>query len=231
MPEISLVTPFPLRSIPRIWSWIEASRHTIADDFAPKTLEDFIDLWATRAKNGTRSWGVMRDGELGGVITSSPISPVVADLHCIFKKEFWGHKTTVPATRMAMEKVFAEVPKITSLVFSDNHAILGNFLGKLNGVKEGVLTAQTMRDGKPTDMVLVAIHREAFNNGIANGRVQQLQRTDKLDVDGDKQLDGDKEPQPVPIGNSEPPVQLRVNGAEQSAGGHSADHGADARPN
>lgn len=215
-------------SVPRIWKWVEQSRRSIADDFAPKTLDEFVDLWEMREQNGQRSWAVYRDGELAGVISSNQISPVVADFHVIFGREFWGSANTLPAAREVLAIIFEKYSKVTSLVFADNHAILGN-LYKLHGLKEGVLKEQTLRDGKPIDMVLVAIHKETFLNGITERRVSKQQHEQHVTVKLDSGSDANEGEvaHSVSSGHPEPAVQLRVDGNVEPGVDHRADHVGD----
>ncbi len=160
---VSIESPFPVYALPRVWAWAEESRRQVADDFAPKSLDEFLAHWDSQALAGQRSWAVRRDGELGGVVTSTRFNPVAADAHCIFKRSFWGYATTGEALRQVFEEMFEEgVLKIATVAFSDNAAIIG-LTGRLGFRREGTLERQTLRDGKLVDQVILGLTKERFD--------------------------------------------------------------------
>lgn len=166
--EIVLESPFPIYAVPRIWQWVESFRDKVFDDYGPQTQREFVDQWIKAERNGRRSWSVSKRNELGGVITVSNLSPVVAEMHCVFRKEFWGHENTVPALEAVADLLLAEgIEKVTSCVTADNHGLLA-LLRKIGGVREGVLKDQQRRGGKPADLVIIAVHKEAYH---ARGRI------------------------------------------------------------
>lgn len=156
---ITIEEPFPLYALPRVWKWIESFRQKVFDDFGPKTEDQFIEYWVSRQ---FRSWAVLRHGVLGGVITSTNITPRVAEMHCIFREEFWGHENTVPPI-CAVADILIEtgITKVTSCVTPDNHGIVA-LLKKIGGVREGHLRGQQLRGGKPSDLIIMAVHKEAY---------------------------------------------------------------------
>ena len=158
-----LVKPFPMYELPRVWLWVQQFRRQISDDFSPKTLDEFVDVEMERM-NRQMTWGVYRDGELGGLIVFEPSSPVAGTSHITFRRSFWKPKTTVPAIREAYSEIFAAgYRKILSFVFADNNAIRS--LAREIGLKEeGVLRGQTLRNGRPIDMVALGLLREEFEH-------------------------------------------------------------------
>jgi RimJ/RimL family protein N-acetyltransferase len=162
MAEVTVERTFPHYALPRLWGWTVESRRQSTDDFSSRTLEEFIREWDAAERVGRSSWGVWRDGELGGVVMSRRINPVCADAHCVFKRSFWGHKTTVEALRLVFDEIFVgETRKITAWAYHDNHALLG-LARKLGFQKEGVLRQQTRRDGEMVDVVLIGLTKEGF---------------------------------------------------------------------
>jgi RimJ/RimL family protein N-acetyltransferase len=161
---VKVVEPFPVHALPRLWGWAEQSRRQVADDEAPRTLDEFIRFWERLGQAGQRSWGVWRDGDLGGAIWSMRITRVMADSHCIFKRAFWGAGTTAAALRLAYAEIFADQDgprKITIVCFSDNHALLG-LVRKLGFEREGLLRKSTLRDGQLVDQAVIGLTRERF---------------------------------------------------------------------
>jgi len=221
---LSLVSPFPERETPRIWRWIEQFRSKVADDYSPKTLDAFVKEWQDDHKRGTRSWGVVRDGELGGVVKSILLGPGIADLHAIFKREFWGHKTTLAALRMVCEELFEppEMRKLLVNAFHDNRPSI-SMACALGGLREGTLRGHTMRDGVPIDVVLIGIHREGFFNGISRQSIRdkrepQQQLTELSghpggDKHGDEQRHDGPHALAIPAGAHDAPVELHERSA------------------
>jgi len=167
---IRVESPFPEYAVPRIWIWTEQFRRRVADDFGPKTLDEFVADWQASRDRGRRTWAVYRDGELGGLVTFDPWSPMVGTTHCLFARRFWGHETTLPALRAAYQQIFdvTGVQKLLSFAFADNRQ-LGVIAHRLGARTEGVLRQQTMRGGKPVDMVLFGLLREEFDANRSGG--------------------------------------------------------------
>jgi RimJ/RimL family protein N-acetyltransferase len=163
VPAVKVAAPFPVHALPRLWQWAEDSRRQVADEFAPKTLDQFVEDWERATHGGQWSWGVWRDGDLGGAIWSRRLSPVMADSHCIFKRAFWGSGTTAEALRLAYADIFADdqVQKIAIVCFADNHALLG-LVRKLGFEREGILRKSTLREGKLVDQAVIGLTKERF---------------------------------------------------------------------
>lgn len=165
---VTVESPFPEYALPRLWQWISSSRNSVCDDFSPKNIDELVVHWERKRRAGERTWGVFRSGDLGGMISSSLFSPILADIHCIFKRSFWGHETTFNAMNLVAGEIFSrednekrQVQKITSMAFFDNHALFG-LVKKLGFVKEGSLRQHALRDGKLVDVVIGGLTRERF---------------------------------------------------------------------
>jgi len=158
---LRLERPFPEYALPRVWTWIEDFRHRVADDFSPKTLAEFMLHWRER-KPFRKTWGVWRGEDLGGLVIYEAWQPGVGTSHALFKRSFWGRTTTRQALELVYAEVFASgVRKIVSFPFRGNNAIIA--LGKgLGAVTEGVMKAQTLRDGKPVDVIVLSLFKEDF---------------------------------------------------------------------
>lgn len=160
--DIELISPFPAYAWPRVWDWMAKFRHRTMDDSGPTTLEEFMQQRQDRDQI-EMSWGVSRDGELGGVVTFLPASEIVGYAHTVFRPDFWGHHITIPALRQVADQIFeAGYSKIAMTPFADNFAI-GAVLKKLGAVREGVLKRHTMRNGELVDMALWALFKETDN--------------------------------------------------------------------
>jgi RimJ/RimL family protein N-acetyltransferase len=151
-----------------VWAWIEEFRDRIADDFAPQTLDEFVDQWV--AENGSRkTWGVWRADDLGGLVIwqPDPRIPGIGTTHAVFKKTFWGRATTRPALAEIYTELFGSgVRKIQALPFRSNNAIIA--LAKSGGARtEGILERHTMRRGKLVDVVILALFKEDFQRCLS----------------------------------------------------------------
>jgi RimJ/RimL family protein N-acetyltransferase len=185
-----VISPFPESSVPRIWVWMQQFRERVCDDFAPKTIEEFVADWRARPK---RSWAVYQGEELGGMIVFEPTSPAAGILHVIFKRTFWGPAITVPAARHAIAEIFASgFIKISAFPFTDNDS-LRSAARRFGFRNEGVQRGQTLRGGKPVDQAVMGLTLEDWN---------ELR----------KQNDANDQPQPVAAaaGDARPAVGIRV---------------------
>lgn len=135
-------------------------RGRMVDDFAPATLEAFVAR-ELGAVNRT-SWSVSRDGELCGVVSFDLESPVMGVASAIFRRDFWGHETTLPALRLVYAEIFASgVRKICGRAFRDNNAVL-SVAAALGAKREGVLREHALRGGKMVDMVVTGLNQGDF---------------------------------------------------------------------
>lgn len=236
---IELESPFPLLHVPRIWTWVQKFRDKVADDFAPKTLDEFVDDWERKEQHGQRSWAVKRDGERGGVIQSEAISPGVRSIHALFKPEFWGDQTTLPAIALACKELFqGDTRKLVALMFVDNIAAI-HMAMRLGGIREGTLIAETIRGGQPVNVAIIGIHREGFDYGrISQRRLPKFEHKRKLHKHGDDGpagangrhgVDGENT-NPVPTEPTKPAVLVRVDAPIEPDLGNGADSGAEPRP-
>lgn len=160
--EITVTSPFPFEAMPRVWRWVEQFRSKVSDDFAPKTLVDFIEAM-DRSRDRQESWAVCVDGELGGLITFERLSPWLGTAHCIFKTDFQGKGVSLKALRVAFAEMFdTGIGKLSFYTFAGNLAI-GSLVCNLGGKREGTLTGQTLIDGKPADILVYGLSKENFN--------------------------------------------------------------------
>jgi len=149
-----------------LYDWALPVWKNIASDDTPKDREGFIQFELNLLSTpGIKTWGIYRDSELGGFVSAvrHPTRTWIAQPHMIFRKDFLGAATTIVACRRILQELFGDgALKIEMWVFFDNHAIRG-FINQLGGREEGRLTAQVIRDGKPTDMVVYGLYQESLN--------------------------------------------------------------------
>lgn len=131
---IETISPFPAEELPRVWLWLQEAGSSLLNDLGPQTMDEFVDYWLQR---DAITWGVWRDGELGGWVSYEPISATTGNAHCVFRKAFWGSKTvTLPALRQVASDLFATgVVRIGMIVPDTNRAII-NLIQRLGGEKE-----------------------------------------------------------------------------------------------
>lgn len=159
--QIEVVSPFPMQSLPRVWRWIQSFRDRVVDDYSPQTLDAFVSK-ALADADRLKTWAVYRDGELGGMVSYERWTDVLGTCHCLFKREMWGRKTTLPALQQIAAEIFAGgTTKIAMCVFSDNRAIKA-LIKDLGGVTEGHYKQHTMRGGRLVDMTALALFKEGF---------------------------------------------------------------------
>jgi len=159
--EVSVRSPFPFEALPRVWMWIQKFRHKVADDFSPKTLEEFVSLEASKWDR-QKTWAIYGDGELGGLVVFERESPWVGSAHLVLKPDFQGKGLAVKALRQTFGAMFAEgVGRLVFYVFSGNLAV-GSLIVNLGGQREGCLRGHSLQDGKPADVWVYGLMKAEF---------------------------------------------------------------------
>src|SRR4051812_9426637 len=74
--------PWEDSDTPIAFLWMEARWHDLADDFSPKDIDVFVE---NKRQQCAMHLGVWRDGELVGMLTQVPISPILCDGHAVFR--------------------------------------------------------------------------------------------------------------------------------------------------
>lgn len=142
---------------PIIWKWIEGYYWKVADDYAPKTMQAFVDSQRVR---GSKNLGVYKGSELVGLIMFDHLSPVLCECHIYFKRSFWGHENTLPALQLAYDWALNKTnyEKCTVPVFESNRLII-QVLRKFGAVQEGFFRNHTHQRGKPVNVLMFSMFR------------------------------------------------------------------------
>ena len=172
--KVSVRSPFPPHALYDLWGWVQACLSAVADDFSPTTVEEFIEWHQELAAETTdiayegklitiplvTTWGVWGDDEaLGGYarFERDPIRLWTGNAHCVFRKDFWGRRITVPALTQVAREIFAVgVERIQMGVFATNTAMQG-LIAAAGAVQEGRLRMQTLKGGKYADIVVYGV--------------------------------------------------------------------------
>lgn len=175
--RVELVSPFPPHAWPRVWTWLAPFRRRVHDDLDPQTLQAYVEQQLALQKlPNYRSWGVTRDtgngAELGGLIAllqPRGVDDPSAIAHLVFRKEFFGFATAVPAIRSAFGEAFAGgIQLIRGEIFDDNASIrslvlevgarLYGVLGERRGqARVEAIPGAVRRRGKPAGAIGFAI--------------------------------------------------------------------------
>jgi RimJ/RimL family protein N-acetyltransferase len=159
--EISITKPFPFSALPRVWHWIEEFQDKVADDFSPKTLDEFVALMAGKWRE-MKTWGISADGELGGLITFERFNEWRGTAHVLLKPAFHGKGIAVKACRQAVAEMFSMgVGKLEFSVLARNLAI-GSLLTQLGAAREGTLKGHTLVAAQPKDVWQYGLSKVAF---------------------------------------------------------------------
>lgn len=212
-PEVSLISPFPEWAWPSAWSWLEPVRGLVADDFFPKTIEQFVEY---SIRSYRRAYGAVRAGQVGGAIAFEQASPAMAIAHVLFAPWFIRERgAAARSLYLACERLFAETETVKVLGLIPEHNRLAIAMATRNGGKlEGVLRSHTLRDGKPVNAVAVGITREEWGelDGSRFGSRQQLRADEQQRERVDEQFAD------VLGGSGRPAVDAGASVPEPSAG-------------
>jgi len=140
--------------LPRVWLWFQQAGPALLTDQGPQTMDEFVDDWLVR---GARciTWGVYRDGELGGWIVYEPVTPTTGNAHCVFRKgtgrgnSFWGWKTTIPAISAALDDLFGIGVLRVGLLIQEENRTIESLILHLGAVKEALWYSVRGDDGQP----------------------------------------------------------------------------------
>jgi len=157
---IALVSPFPASDLGRLWNWLHEYPEANTDDYGPVSFEEFSIEMRRRMESGERTWGVLSDGALCGAIGFAPATERLGWFHGIcFSQSVHGRGIARQAVARVLDELFASgIEKVCAGYFADN-ARIDRLFKRLGAVEEGLLRAQTLRNGKPVDMRLIAIFR------------------------------------------------------------------------
>lgn len=159
--RIEVTSPFPFEAIPRVWRWIESFKEKVGDDFAPQDLESFLACMRDKFSR-EKTWAVSADGELGGLIEFERLSPWLGTAHLLLKRELQGKGIAVKACRVAVGEMFDQgIGRLEFRVLGGNLAI-GSLISTIGGKREGTLTGYTLSGGKPRDVWIYGLAKEAF---------------------------------------------------------------------
>jgi len=155
---VVLVSPFPSERLNLAWNWLNQFPENNFDDFGPTTFEEF-EGEMIRRMGVEKTWGVLKDGVLCGIIAFLPANQRNGSFHGIcFSKAVHGTGTAKRAVRMVIEEIFQSgVQKISASYFASSTKI-EHLLLSLGAQYEGTLVKQTVQHGRPIDMRLVAFH-------------------------------------------------------------------------
>lgn len=144
-----------------LWKWLNEFPQNNFDDFGPKSEEELIVDLTRRAHRGEYVWMVYVGEAPVGVIGYAPMSDYCGMFHGIcITREWHGRGVGNYAVREVIDAIFdMGYQKISASFFRDNHRV-DAFLNRLGFRHEGILTRQTMRGGKPVDMLLMALFKE-----------------------------------------------------------------------
>lgn len=136
------------------WTWVERAWSYLADDSTPKDEEAF---YAVKEAQGAMLIGVWKDGDVGGMLINTPISPYVTVGHCVFSKRFSDVVTTTAALEEAKLLMWsAGFSKIWCMVPAGHRAV-EMLIKRCGGIYEGLILNQVKRNGKMANMTSWAI--------------------------------------------------------------------------
>jgi RimJ/RimL family protein N-acetyltransferase len=155
--NMTISQPFPEALLPEAWGWLQQFPRANFDDFGPRSCEEFLVEMRRRRESGERSWAVRSEGRAVGLVGYAQLAPHSGTFHGVcFDRSVHGTGLTRAAIEAILEQVFAEgTRKVMAGYFSDNHRV-HTFFKRLGAQSEGLLRAQTYRQGQPVDMRLVA---------------------------------------------------------------------------
>ncbi len=161
--EIQLVSPFPTRDLPWLWTLLNEFPLSNLDDSGPTDLPSLARQVYRREKEGETIWQVIQAGQPIGVIAYTSISTDLAAFHGIaFTRKQHGSGRPLAAVTMALEQIFAKgYLKVIAAHFVDNLAIY-KFLKKLGFIDHHCDRHSVPRMGVMIDVRISALRVDTF---------------------------------------------------------------------
>jgi RimJ/RimL family protein N-acetyltransferase len=156
-----VIRPYPLHDVRDAWEWLQEFPQNNFDDFGPKSRTEFREELIERSRRGEKIWIAYVNHEPAGIIGYAPMNTYCGSFHGIcFAKKWHGKGVAKAAVSKVIDEIFAGgQQKISASFFADNERV-AYFLYQLGFKYEGTLLAQTLRGGKPVDMVMTALFKE-----------------------------------------------------------------------
>jgi hypothetical protein len=153
---IKIVSPFPEDQMEHIYGWMEEFRKQMVDDFTPQDLSAVIQRGRDAMSSGAKSYAILIDGEVVGAVWGEHLGDNVYMGHLAFDRYTLTPKEKLSATRDAVARFFTDgARKIVWQLFTDNRPFR-LFLRRLGAEHEGTMRQSTRREGKLTDVDLMA---------------------------------------------------------------------------
>ena len=152
--------PLEFSDISEVWKWANEFPEMNFDDSGPKSAEDFWSMMEDRMKHET-----MMIAESGSIPVGIVAMRALSDRHVMFAGICFTrtvHGTGIPlqAVRKVLDQLYqGGVQKVSAKFFASNLRV-ERFLRTMRFQREGYLQSETMCDGKPMDMILMAALRD-----------------------------------------------------------------------
>ena len=161
---VEIKDPFPAWAWPMAWGWIEPYRAVALGDAGPQDQAAFVEYQMSNAGRW-KTFGVWRDGELGGAVIFEPSGAGIWMIHIALKRTFWGGATSAAAA--AISRMFEEAGarKVVG-AFVDANRMARGLARRLGAVAEGRLRAQAMAGGAAVDVVVYGLLKGEWHGAV-----------------------------------------------------------------
>ncbi len=148
--------------IPQMMFLYRRYKKFLADDFALDG-RNFYDYFLDLVEEASPYfWVIFSDDEAAGFVYLENFTGNSEKLHCAevttcFDKKFWGGFTYYAAI-VFFNYCFENLglKKVKALIYPENFRVVG-LLNRCGFIKEALLKSETMRGGKPQDMVIYSL--------------------------------------------------------------------------
>lgn len=152
--------PLEVADISEVWEWANEFPEMNFDDAGPKSADEFRSMMEDRM---TRE--MMMIAESGSIPVGIVAMRALSDRHVMFagicfRKTVHGTGIPLQAVRKVLDQLYqGGVQKVSAKFFAHNQRV-ERFLRNMRFQREGYLRSETVCDGKPMDMILMAALRD-----------------------------------------------------------------------
>ena len=186
LPNIDLISPFPLQQIPRLNGWLHCYKTIIMTDLNPQSAEDWEAYHNQLFQSPeVKSWGIIdknnltkskHEAPLVGMVMFQQDGPFNGYFHVASNRSAWGKKFVDEAGSEVIQQIFKDIPSLlrVSAAILDVNAPAKALARRLGFQKEGLLKDVSTQQGKPVGLALFGLTRREYQPPTAKVELEEV---------------------------------------------------------
>jgi hypothetical protein len=162
-PRITIESPFAKIEVPTLYVWLERIWDVTVGEDVPTDLAEWMTYQLDRMES-VKTWGVYRDGIIGGYIeatpcrATAPLPEKIARVSVVFKRDMWGLSNTATALRLALHELFSDGAEMVVFPVLKNGRGIKELFRSVGAENIGIVPTDTLRrDGVESELFLLPV--------------------------------------------------------------------------